>query len=96
MVRIAPGVDTSLNTDTGPSNSSLQTNTAGWGVIDAVEDVQAPAAGPRREPARHGRAVGPRRLGVHHPGRVGPQSVAEVVAGLSEPIRGRGVTSGGG
>lgn len=32
---IHPGVDTDLNTDTGPTRSSLQTNLAGWGVHKA-------------------------------------------------------------
>jgi CO/xanthine dehydrogenase Mo-binding subunit len=40
-VDIAPGVDTDLNTNTGPSNSSLQTNVAGWAVLDASEQIKA-------------------------------------------------------
>lgn len=35
-VTIAPGVDTSLNTDTGPTRSSLQMNLGGWGVYEAA------------------------------------------------------------
>jgi len=88
MVRIAPGVDTSLNTDTGPSNSSLQTNTAGWGVIDAVEDVK------RQLLDRAASRLGTAELSVRDGWVFTTQdesarmSVAEVVAGLSEPIRG--------
>ena len=40
-VDIAPGVDTALNTNTGPSNSSLQTNVAGWAVLEASEQIKA-------------------------------------------------------
>ena len=39
-VDIAPGVDTDINTDTGPSLSSLQTNLAGWGVLEACLDAK--------------------------------------------------------
>jgi putative selenate reductase molybdopterin-binding subunit len=34
-VTIAPGVDTAINTDTGPTRSSLQMNLGGWGVYKA-------------------------------------------------------------
>jgi CO/xanthine dehydrogenase Mo-binding subunit/aerobic-type carbon monoxide dehydrogenase small subunit (CoxS/CutS family) len=36
-VVINPGVDTGINTDTGPTNSSLQTNVSGWAVLEASE-----------------------------------------------------------
>jgi putative selenate reductase molybdopterin-binding subunit len=39
-VIINPGVDTGINTDTGPTNSSLQTNVAGWAVIEASEALR--------------------------------------------------------
>jgi putative selenate reductase molybdopterin-binding subunit len=39
-VRIASGVDTALNTNTGPSNSSLQMNVAGWAILEASEIVK--------------------------------------------------------
>jgi CO/xanthine dehydrogenase Mo-binding subunit/aerobic-type carbon monoxide dehydrogenase small subunit (CoxS/CutS family) len=40
-VDIAPGVDTAVNTNTGPSNSSLQTNVAGWAILEAAESIKA-------------------------------------------------------
>jgi CO/xanthine dehydrogenase Mo-binding subunit len=36
QIVISPGVDTGVNTDTGPTNSSLQTNVAGWAVLEAA------------------------------------------------------------
>jgi CO/xanthine dehydrogenase Mo-binding subunit/aerobic-type carbon monoxide dehydrogenase small subunit (CoxS/CutS family) len=39
-VDIASAVDTAINTNSGPSNSSLQTNVSGWAVLDAAEDVK--------------------------------------------------------
>lgn len=36
QIVISPGVDTGINTDTGPTNSSLQTNVAGWAVLEAA------------------------------------------------------------
>lgn len=36
-VVINPGVDTGINTDSGPTNSSLQTNVSGWAVLDASQ-----------------------------------------------------------
>jgi putative selenate reductase molybdopterin-binding subunit len=95
-VRISPAVDTALNTDTGPSNSSLQTNVAGWGVIEASEQVRAQLldravtwlAAERGVDAtadelfvRDGVITLAPRPGVSVP-------VSEVLAGLSEPIRG--------
>ncbi|HWD64121.1 MAG TPA: molybdopterin-dependent oxidoreductase [Solirubrobacteraceae bacterium] len=87
-VRIAPGVDTALNTDTGPSNSSLQTNTAGWGVVDACREVKqqlleraAGLLGTSDLQVRDGWVFSPTDESVR-------MSVADVVAGLPEPIRG--------
>jgi putative selenate reductase molybdopterin-binding subunit len=40
QVFIASAVDTALNTDTGPTNSSLQTNTGGWGVLEAAKEAK--------------------------------------------------------
>jgi CO/xanthine dehydrogenase Mo-binding subunit/aerobic-type carbon monoxide dehydrogenase small subunit (CoxS/CutS family) len=39
-VDIASAVDTAVNTNTGPSNSSLQTNVAGWAVLEAAADIK--------------------------------------------------------
>ncbi|HWD65927.1 MAG TPA: molybdopterin-dependent oxidoreductase [Solirubrobacteraceae bacterium] len=87
-VRIAPGVDTALNTDTGPSNSSLQTNTAGWGVVDACREVKqqlleraAGRLGTSELEVRDGWVFSPTDESVR-------MSVADVVSGLQEPIRG--------
>ena len=40
-VEIEPGVDTAFNTNTGPSNSSLQTNAAGWAIVEAAGEIRA-------------------------------------------------------
>lgn len=40
-VTISPAVDTAVNTNSGPSNSSLQTNVSGWAVLDASEQLKA-------------------------------------------------------
>lgn len=87
-VRIAPGVDTGLNTDTGPSNSSLQTNTAGWGVIDACAEVKQQLL------TRAAELLGSADLFVRD-GWVFARgdesvriSVSDVVCDLPEPIRG--------
>jgi CO/xanthine dehydrogenase Mo-binding subunit/aerobic-type carbon monoxide dehydrogenase small subunit (CoxS/CutS family) len=39
-VAIASAVDTAVNTNTGPSNSSLQTNVAGWAILEAAGNVK--------------------------------------------------------
>jgi CO/xanthine dehydrogenase Mo-binding subunit/aerobic-type carbon monoxide dehydrogenase small subunit (CoxS/CutS family) len=93
-VRIAPGVDTAVNTNTGPSNSSLQTNVAGWAVVEASELLKeqlcARAAARLRED--RGVAVDPSELDVRDgwvtiagrdDGRI---SVRDVLAGLEEPL----------
>lgn len=95
-VDIAPGVDTAINTNTGPSNSSLQTNAAGWATIGAAEQVRAQLVA-RAIPmltARAGRVLEPADVTV----RDGVISVAsdpavrlevrEVMAAVGEPLRG--------
>jgi xanthine dehydrogenase molybdenum-binding subunit len=39
-VLISPAVDTAVNTNSGPSNSSLQTNVSGWAVLEAAQAVK--------------------------------------------------------
>ena len=39
-VVIAPAVDTTLNTDTGPTHASFQMNLGGWGVLEAAQDAK--------------------------------------------------------
>jgi CO/xanthine dehydrogenase Mo-binding subunit/aerobic-type carbon monoxide dehydrogenase small subunit (CoxS/CutS family) len=44
-VAIQPGVDTAYNTNTGPSNSSLQMNVAGWAVVEASQSIRSQLLG---------------------------------------------------
>jgi putative selenate reductase molybdopterin-binding subunit len=39
-VRIASEVDTFVNTNTGPTNSSLQMNVAGWAILEASQQIK--------------------------------------------------------
>jgi putative selenate reductase molybdopterin-binding subunit len=39
-VVIASAVDTAVNTNTGPTNSSLQMNVAGWAILEAAAEVK--------------------------------------------------------
>ena len=40
QIDIASGVDTDFNTNTGPSNSSLQMNAAGWAIVEAAGEIR--------------------------------------------------------
>jgi CO/xanthine dehydrogenase Mo-binding subunit len=39
-VAVEPGVDTAFNTNTGPSNSSLQMNAGGWPIVEAAGEIR--------------------------------------------------------
>jgi len=95
-VDIEPGVDTAFNTNTGPSNSSLQMNIAGWAILEASEQVREQLL-VRAAPLLHvepGPADASASLDIRDgwvflrdfPDR--RVSVGEVVAGMDEPIRG--------
>lgn len=94
-VRIAPGVDTAFNTNTGPSNSSLQTNVAGWAVVEAADQVRRQVC---ERAAVRLRAAGaaditPDRLEVRDgwvstAGAEHRLSVRDVLAGLDQPLEG--------
>jgi CO/xanthine dehydrogenase Mo-binding subunit/aerobic-type carbon monoxide dehydrogenase small subunit (CoxS/CutS family) len=95
-VDIAPGVDTAFNTNTGPSNSSLQMNVAGWAIVDASGQVRDQlrelaaahffgAAGARTQPER----LTVRDGVVHEEGTGARVSVRELMAGREAPIEGR-------
>lgn len=94
-VRIAPGVDTGFNTNTGPSNSSLQMNVAGWAIVEAAEQVRdqvrARAAAMLR--AADGGDVDPASLVVRdgvvsRPGTDEQVALRDVLSGLTGPIIG--------
>lgn len=94
-IAIATGVDTAVNTNTGPSNSSLQTNVAGWAVLEAagaVKELLLAEAAPRLS-AQLGRTVGPDDLGVRDgwitvTGRTDVRVlVREIMTGLGKPLR---------
>lgn len=89
-VDIAPGVDTARNTNTGPSNSSLQTNVAGWAVLEASEQVReqlVARAAERLELPADGLDVRDGWVFARDdPAR--RISVADAVGDLEEPIRG--------
>jgi putative selenate reductase molybdopterin-binding subunit len=92
QVVIEPGVDTAFNTNTGPSNSSLQMNVGGWAIVDASEQVRDQI---RRLAAAHfsnGMAVAPESVEIRDgwasaPGS-SPVAVRDLVADLAEPIIG--------
>lgn len=94
-VRIAPGVDTAFNTNTGPSNSSLQMNVAGWAIVEAAEQVRerllALAAA---ELARGGSGVVDATALVARDGWIGLPgtdrrvAIDALVSGLADPIEG--------
>ena len=92
-VRIDPGVDTAFNTNTGPSNSSLQMNVAGWAIVEASEQIRQQvcelAAG-RFQGAGAG-VVSPDELTIRDgwitlAGSEQRVTIREVVAGLDAPI----------
>jgi CO/xanthine dehydrogenase Mo-binding subunit/aerobic-type carbon monoxide dehydrogenase small subunit (CoxS/CutS family) len=92
-VRIEPGVDTAFNTNTGPSNSSLQMNVAGWAVVDASEQVRDEIRRRAAPMLSNGAGVAPETLEIRDgwvsvPGNGHRVAVREVVADLSEPIVG--------
>lgn len=91
-VRISPAVDTAINSETGPSNSSLQTNVAGWGVLEATDIVKRQLLA--HAATRLGGEVPAEQLDVRDgvvfaDGRPDLRiAVTEVLAGLAEPIQG--------
>jgi putative selenate reductase molybdopterin-binding subunit len=93
QVRIEPGVDTALNTNTGPSNSSLQMNVGGWAIVDASEQVRDEI---QRLAAAHfsnGVAVAPESVEIRDgwasiPGNGHRVAVRELVVNLAEPLVG--------
>lgn len=94
-VDIAAGVDTAINTNTGPSNSSLQTNVAGWAVLDAAGSIRQQVLELAARRLREDRAiqVEPGALDVRD-GRVFVRGAEEtaievraVLDGLEEPLR---------
>lgn len=99
-VVIAPGVDTHVNTDTGPTRSSLQMNLGGWGVYEAAvvlrEKVLAAAAA--RLSAETGEPVEAGDLDIRD-GVVGSRdgdsrqrmAVRDLAADLGTPLRVDGV-----
>jgi len=93
-VEIAPGVDTGINTNTGPSNSSLQTNVAGWAVLEASEAVKQQllaraATRFRTEFGADATQLEVRDGWVFVRGREDSRiSVKDVVAGLDDPLTG--------
>jgi putative selenate reductase molybdopterin-binding subunit len=101
-ITIAPGVDTALNTDTGPTRSSLQMNLGGWGVYEAAVSLkeQLLALAAARVSADAGRAVKPEELDVRDGVVFAPDdpalraTVRDVVAELDAPLRAAGVHRG--
>lgn len=98
-VRVAPGVDTALNTNTGPSNSSLQMNVAGWAVKEASTSVRAQLLeraaahlGRERDVRLRADELSVRDGWIEAAGRPGSPPiripVGEVLAGLDGPIEG--------
>ena len=95
-IRIAPGVDTALNTDTGPSNSSLQMNVGGWAVLEASELVKAQllARASTRLHDERGVDASPDQLRVRDgwvivkSAELVRMSVRDVLAGLEDPLTG--------
>jgi putative selenate reductase molybdopterin-binding subunit len=92
-VSILPGVDTAFNTNTGPSNSSLQMNVGGWAVVDAAEQVRDEVRRLAAPLLTNGSSVAPESLEIRDgwvsvPGSGHRVAVREVVAGLAEPIVG--------
>lgn len=92
-VRIEPGVDTAFNTNTGPSNSSLQMNVAGWAVVDASEQVRDEVRRLAAPLLANGTSVAPESLEIRDgwvslPGDGHRVAVREVVGRLDAPIVG--------
>ncbi len=94
-VQIAPGVDTAFNTNTGPSNSSLQMNVAGWAIVEASEGVRGEIRARAAEwlSRTAGTAIAPESLEVRDgwvslPGSGLRVAVDELVAGRGAPIEG--------
>jgi CO/xanthine dehydrogenase Mo-binding subunit/aerobic-type carbon monoxide dehydrogenase small subunit (CoxS/CutS family) len=95
-VAIAAGVDTAVNTDTGPTRSSLQMNLGGWGVYKAALSLREQLLG-RAAAAfarERGRVVTADELDVSDGvvvlrGDGLRMSVADVLQGV--PLRGEGV-----
>lgn len=92
-VEIASGVDTAVNTNTGPSNSSLQTNVAGWAVLEASEQIRAELLeiAARRLSADAGRPIAAGDLSIRDGWitvRGGDRvAVKEIATALERPLR---------
>jgi putative selenate reductase molybdopterin-binding subunit len=90
-VRIAPGVDTAFNTNTGPSNSSLQMNVAGWAIVEAAEQIRAHLLELAAPLLANGHAVEPAALiardgWISLPGSDRRIAIRDVAARLPAPL----------
>jgi xanthine dehydrogenase molybdenum-binding subunit len=95
-VKIASAVDTTINTNTGPTNSSLQMNVGGWAVLEASEIVkeQLVARATTRMRSELGVEAEPDRLDVRDGwvfvkgAETTRMSVRDVLAGIDGPLTG--------
>jgi CO/xanthine dehydrogenase Mo-binding subunit/aerobic-type carbon monoxide dehydrogenase small subunit (CoxS/CutS family) len=95
-VLIASAVDTAINTNTGPSNSSLQMNVGGWAILEASGIVKQQLIERAATRMHHqlGAEVGADQLDVRDGwvfvkgAETTRMSVKDVLAGIDGPLRG--------
>jgi CO/xanthine dehydrogenase Mo-binding subunit/aerobic-type carbon monoxide dehydrogenase small subunit (CoxS/CutS family) len=88
QVVIEPGVDTALNTNTGPSNSSLQMNVGGWAIVEASQVIRQQLlelAAPRLQALPEQLTI---RDGVISADNGGNLAIADLMRKFGRPIEG--------